>query len=335
MASGPAIVARDIAGETVCGLERIDTSELPGGPILAEVLYSSLNYKDALAVCGNRGRIMKALPFVPGIDLVARIVESDAASLPPGTTVVATGWGLGERHWGALSSFVRLQPEWVVPLPDGLSPRQAMALGTAGITAMLCVEAIEAGGAAPGSGEILITGASGGVGSIALLLLSGLGFRPVALTGRPEQEAWFRALGAQRVMARAELDRDPRPLEPETWDGAIDTVGGRILATALAQLRYGGVVSACGLAGGSSLPTTVMPFILRGARLQGIDSVYLAAQRRPELWARLAALVPEARLAPITREISLAEVPAAAAVMLAGRAQGRTVVRVSDRHGPG
>jgi acrylyl-CoA reductase (NADPH) len=239
---------------------------------------------------------------------------------------LATGWGIGERHWGGFSRYARVKPEWLVRIPQGLTGMHAMALGTAGLTAMLCIEALEAAGTGPAAGEILVTGASGGVGSLAIMLLSALGYQPVASTGRPDQADYFQALGAGRIVARSDLDRESRPLEKEIWAGAIDTVGGRTLATALAQTRYGGTVAACGLAGDFSLPATVMPFILRNVRLQGVDSVYLPAERRTTVWQRLAQLLPGDRLGTIVNEVKLGDVPELAAQMLAGRTRGRSVV---------
>lgn len=321
-----AIVAHDHGGKSVAEVASLALDDLPAEPVLVEVSHSALNYKDALAVCGNRNKIMKALPFVPGVDLAGTVVESSDPAFAPGDQVLATGWAIGERYWGGFSRFARLKPEWLCKLPEGLSLRRSMVLGTAGLTAMLCVEALERAGVGPASGDVLVTGASGGVGSLSVMVLAVLGYSAVAATGRPEQADYFKSLGASRVLPRAELDREARPLEKELWAGAIDTVGGRALATVLAQTRYGGTVAACGLAGGFDLPTTVMPFILRNVALQGIDSVMLPAERRPALWRRLAELLPAARIDSIAVDAKLADIPALAEQMLAGKARGRAVI---------
>lgn len=321
-----AIVAREENGKCAAGVEAIDFSDLPPAPILVRIDHSALNYKDALAVCGNRNKILKSLPGVPGIDLAGTVVESADPQLPAGTKILATGWGLGERHWGGFSRYARVKPEWLVPLPDRVDSRRAMILGTAGLTAMLCVESLEQAGLTPASGEILVTGAMGGVGSLAIMLLAALGYSAVASSGRSQHSSQLEAIGAKRVIPRAELDREPRPLDKEIWAGAIDTVGSRTLATVLSQTRYGGTVSACGLAGGFDLPTTVMPFILRNVRLQGIDSVYLPESRRAALWNRLAALLPAQHLDMIAQDATLADVPELAARMIDGQIRGRTVI---------
>lgn len=325
-----AIVARDMSGKSVAELASLELSDLPAAEVLVEVQYSALNYKDALAVCGNRNKIMKSLPFVPGIDLAGTVVESSDPAVAPGDQVLATGWGLGERHWGGFSRYARLKTEWLTPLPAGLTPRRAMALGTAGVTAMLCVEALERAGVTPSSGEVVVTGAAGGVGSLSVMLLAALGYSAVAATGRPEQSDYFTLLGASRIVPRAELDRDAKPLEKELWAGAIDTVGSRTLATLLAQIRYGGTVAACGLAGGFDLHSTVMPFILRNVGLQGVDSVYLPAERRVAVWRRLAELLEPARIDRIAHDATLPDVPALAKGMLEGKAQGRIVISLES-----
>lgn len=321
-----AIIVREENGKCTAGVEAIDFGDLPPAPVLVRISHSALNYKDALAVCGNRNKILKSLPGVPGIDLAGTVVESDDPALPPGVKVLATGWGLGERYWGGFSHYARLKPEWLVPLPQGLDGRRAMILGTAGLTAMLCVEALEQAGVTPGSGDVLVTGAMGGVGNLAIMILAALGYSVVASSGRSEQASYLETIGATRVIPRVELDREPRPLEKEVWAGAIDTVGSRTLATALAQTRYGGTVAACGLAGGFDLTTTVMPFILRNVRLQGIDSVYLPERRRAALWNRLAALLPAQRLDTIAQSATLREVPALAVRMIDGQIRGRAVI---------
>jgi acrylyl-CoA reductase (NADPH) len=321
-----AIVAREDNGRVVAELTSLELDDLPREAVLVEVSHSALNYKDALALCGNRNKIMKTMPFVPGIDLAGTVVESEDPQYAPGDAVVATGWGLGERHWGGFSRFARLKPEWLVRLPSGVDGRFVMALGTAGLTAMLCVEAIEQAGVTPASGEIVVTGASGGVGSIAIMLLNALGYSVVASTGRPEQTKYFESIGAKRVVPRGEFDREARPLEKEQWAAAVDTVGSRTLATVLSQIRYSGMVAACGLAGGFDLPVTVMPFILRNVRLQGIDSVYLPAEHRARIWKRLAKLTPTERVDSIIHETRLSDIPTLAAQMLAGKTRGRSII---------
>lgn len=325
-----AIVARDTSGKCVAEVVPLELSDLPAGDVLVEVRYSALNYKDALAVCGNRNKIMKSLPFVPGIDLAGTVVDSSDPAFMPGDHVLATGWGLGERHWGGFSRYAKLKREWLTRLPAGLTLRHAMILGTAGLTAMLCVEVLERTGVMPSSGEVVVTGASGGVGSLSVMLLAALGYSVAAVTGRPEQVDYFKSLGASRIVPRAEFERDAKPLEKELWAGAIDTVGSRTLATLLAQIRYGGTVAACGLAGGFDLPSTVMPFILRNVGLQGVDSVYLPADRRGPAWRRLVELLPAAQIDRIAQDVKLADIPAHAQRMLDGKAQGRAVISLES-----
>jgi acrylyl-CoA reductase (NADPH) len=321
-----AVVARDGENGVSAKIDVLTPKELPKEPVLVQVSHSALNYKDALALCGNRNKIMKTLPFVPGIDLAGTVIESEDPSYSLGESVLATGWGLGERQWGGFSQFARLRPEWITRMPEGLNAKHAMAFGTAGLTAMACVEAIEQHGVRPKDGEVLVTGASGGVGSIAIMVLSALGYSAVASTGRSAQPELLQLIGATRIVPRSDFNRDPKSLEKESWAAAIDTVGSRTLATVIAQLRYGGIVAACGLAGGHELPSTVMPFILRGIRLQGVDSVYVPAGRRVALWRRLAELVPLARVESIIQEVRLAEVIPLAERMLAGQLRGRAVV---------
>ena len=324
-----ALLAQDVDGKSIAAMRELDIGDLPDAAVTVRVEYSALNYKDSLALCGNRSKIMKSLPFIPGIDLAGEVVDSASDQFQKGQKVVATGWGLGERHWGAYTSLARLRPEWLTLLPEGLSTRRAMALGTAGLTALLSVDALEAGGVRPSDGDILVTGATGGVGSLALSLLARRGYGAVALTGKPERQRELLALGAKSVIPREDLDRDPKPLEAERWAGVIDTVGGRIMASALAQIKHGGVMSACGLAANSGLPTTVLPFILRGVRLQGIDSVYVPADRRPQLWQTLHELTVGEDLDSVIHEIDLAQATEIAANMLAGRTYGRTVIRIA------
>jgi acrylyl-CoA reductase (NADPH) len=323
-----ALMLREDAGKTVAAVEDLGTEDLPEGDVLVEVRYSSLNFKDGLAVTG-KGKVVRRFPMVPGIDLVGKVLESESADFAPGDEVVLTGWGVGEKHWGGYSQRQRLRSEWLVPLPEGFGPMEAMAVGTAGFTAMLCVMTIEEAGAVPEGGPVLVTGASGGVGSVAVALLSGAGFEVAALTGRAGNVEYLRELGASGFVSREEMEKPPRALESQRWGAAVDTVGSTVLARVLAEMKYGAAVAACGLAGGTDLPTTVMPFILRGVRLLGVDSVMCPRERRVEAWKRLAAELPARALAKIGRTIPLEEVPQAAADIVAGRIRGRVVVDVN------
>ncbi len=321
------MLTRDDAGHTHAGLRRLDESALPAGEVLVDVAWSGLNYKDALAVTG-RGAVVRAFPMVPGIDLAGTVRASATARHAPGDPVFATGWGIGEAHWGGFSERQRLPSEWLLPLPQGLDLREVMALGTAGLTAMLCVMTLEEAGLVPGRGPVLVTGASGGVGSLAVALLAGLGHAVSALTGSPRAADWLRGLGAGEIIPRAEMACPPRPLERQRWAGVVDTVGGVILARALAETMRGGAVAACGLAGGAELPATVMPFILRGVSLRGVDSVMCPVERRRTVWRRLATELPRVVLRQVVEdEITLAEVPARAETLLAGGVRGRLLVR--------
>jgi acrylyl-CoA reductase (NADPH) len=267
--------------------------------------------------------------MVPGIDLVGKVLESESPDYAAGDEVVVTGWGVGERYWGGYSQRQRLRSEWLVPLPEGLGPMEAMAIGTAGFTAMLCVMTIEEAGAVTEGGPVLVTGASGGVGSVAVALLSVAGFQVAALTGRAGNVEYLRELGAAGFVTREEMEKPPGALESQRWGAAVDTVGGKILARVLAEMKYGAAVAACGLAGGADLPTTVLPFILRGVRLLGVDSVMCPRERRIEAWKRLAAELPAGALTKIGRTIPLEEVPQAAADIIDGRIRGRVVVDVN------
>lgn len=259
---------------------QINDDQLPAGNVTVAVNYSSLNYKDGLAITG-KGKIIREFPMVPGIDFAGTVLESADARYQVGDAVVLTGWGVGENHWGGMAQKARLNADWLVKLPQGLTSQQAMMIGTAGFTAMLCVQALIDGGIKPEDGEILVTGASGGVGSVAVTLLAQLGYKVVAVTGRVAQNGpLLEQLGASRVIDRQEFSEASRPLEKQLWVGAVDTVGSKVLAKVLAQMHYNGVVAACGLAGGFDLPTTVMPFILRNVRLQGVDSVSCPIEKR-------------------------------------------------------
>ncbi|MGL5948290.1 MAG: MDR family oxidoreductase [Aeromonas sp.] len=306
----------------------VEESALPAGNVRVAVAYSSLNYKDGLALSGNP-RIVRQWPLVPGIDFAGTVQSSSDARYQVGDQVILTGWGVGEQHWGGLAEMAQVDADWLVPMPTGLDSRRAMAIGTAGLTSMLCVQALLDGGLTPAHGEILVTGAAGGVGSVAVALLAALGFKVAALTGRvAEQGDFLRALGATRVLDRSELQQPLKPLEAQVWAGVVDTVGSHILAKALAQSQYGGVVAACGLAGGVDLPTNVMPFILRNVRLQGIDSVYCPLPARQAAWTRLSELLPASFYAMASTEIGLAAVPAQAAAILRGEVAGRTLVKL-------
>ena len=308
-------------------ITEIDESQLPAGDVLAMVEYSTLNYKDGLAIT-NKGPVVRSWPMVAGIDGAGTVLESSHADWKPGDRFVHNGWGLGETRWGLMSERARLQGDWLVKLPTAFTTRQAMAIGTAGYTAMLCVLALEQHGVQPAGGEVLVTGATGGVGSVAVALLSKLGYTVVAATGKASEEAYLKQLGAAGVMDRAELSAPGKPLQKERWAAVVDAVGSHTLANACAQTRYGGVVAACGLAQGADFPATVMPFILRGVTLAGIDSVMAPLPRRQKAWARLAQDLDLAKLDAMIEEVPLAQAPARAADLMAGKVRGRVVVKI-------
>ena len=308
-------------------LTDIEESALPEGDVTVDVQFSSLNYKDALAITG-KSPVVRRFPMVPGIDLVGTVSASEHAELSVGTPVVLNGWGVGESHWGGLAARARVKGDWLVRLPAAFDTSQAMAVGTAGYTAMLCVLALEEGGVRSDAGEILVTGASGGVGSVALALLAARGYPAVALTGRPAEEPYLRELGASAILERAAYAEPGKPLAKERWAGVIDAAGSHVLANALAATKYGGTVAACGLAAGMDLPATVAPFLLRGVRLVGVDSVYAPRELRQRAWDRLATDLDAAKLAAMSRTIPLAEAIPAATEILAGRVRGRLVVDV-------
>lgn len=322
-----ALILEQHQGKTVPEVRSIDPTQLPEGNVTVDVSWSSINYKDALAITGQ-GKIVRQFPMIPGIDFAGTVHSSSDDAFAVGQSVILTGWGVGENHWGGLAQSARVKSDWLVALPEKLSTRQAMIIGTAGFTAMLCVMALEEGGVTPADGEIIVTGASGGVGSTAIALLHALGYQVTALSGRAENADYLRQLGAGQVLDRQEFTAAPRPLEKQRWAGAIDTVGDNVLATLLAQMNYGATVAACGLAGGIALPTTVMPFILRNVRLQGVDSVMVPQPRRQQAWERLAELLPVSFYDQIAKEIPLAEAPAAAADLIANRITGRTLVKL-------
>lgn len=313
--------------EYLVELTDVDEARLPDGDVTIDVEYSTLNYKDSLALTGE-SPVVRRFPMVPGVDLAGTVLRSDSTSLAEGAPVVLNGWGLGEVHWGGYAERARVQHEWLVPLPEPFSTRQAMAIGTAGYTAMLCVMALEDHGLAPGDGEILVTGATGGVGSVAVSLLSGLGYTVLAATGKPDETEYLESLGAAGIVDRAELSEPGRPLGKERWSGAIDTVGSHTLANVCASIRYGGAVAACGLAQGMDFPATVAPFILRGVTLAGVDSVHCPTPRRIEAWNRLASDLDVDALESMTTEVGMSEVIALAPRQLAGELRGRVVVDV-------
>ncbi|WP_290788615.1 MDR family oxidoreductase [Halomonas sp.] len=306
-------------------IQTLEESQLPEGDVTVKVDCSTLNYKDALAITG-KGPVVRKFPMVPGIDLAGTVETSTSDEFKPGDSVLLNGWGVGEGHWGGLAEKARLESRWLIPLPSAFSARQAMAIGTAGYTAMLAVMALENNGVLPDHGDVLVTGANGGVGSYAIALLSRLGYRVIAATGRPEEEAYLRELGAQEIIDRGELSEPGRPLAKERWIGAIDSVGSHTLANVLAATRYGGTVAACGLAQGMDLPSSVAPFILRGVTLAGIDSVMKPRPARLEAWRRLGELLDPEQLDAITQTIGLEEAIAKAEELLAGRVRGRVVV---------
>ena len=324
-----AIVAREHDGATRGELEELTSADLPPAGVLIDVAFSTINYKDALAVTG-RAKICRTLPLVCGIDLAGTVRESSDARVRAGDRVLVNGYGLSERHPGGYTQRQRVPAGFLVPVPERFELEQAMALGTAGYTAMLCVQALEDHGVRAGDGPVLVTGASGGVGSIAVMLLARLGHEVTAATGRiGASEDYLRGLGARELIDRAELARAPKPLETERWAGAIDSVGGETLATVLAQTRYGGTVAACGLAGGMSFTTAVAPFILRGVTLAGIDSVMASHDRRVRAWDRLATLVDPEKRREVYRVEPLSRVPELAEQLLGGDVRGRIVIDVN------
>jgi acrylyl-CoA reductase (NADPH) len=306
----------------------LDESQLPDGEVTVRVAYSTLNYKDALAITG-KAPVVRNFPLVPGIDLCGTVEASRHVDFKPGDTVVLNGWGVGESHWGGLAQRARLKADWLIHLPEVFAPRDAMAIGTAGYTAMLCVLALERAGLTPAAGEVLVTGAAGGVGSVAVALLAKLGFRVVAATGRASEAGFLKGLGAAEVVDRAQFAAPAKPLAKERWAGAIDVVGSHTLANVCTQMRYGTTVAACGLAGGIDFPATVAPFILRGVTLAGIDSVMRPKPDRIEAWRRLARDLDIDKLNALTEEIALSGAVARAGDFLTGAVRGRLVVDVN------
>ncbi len=304
-----------------------DESQLPAGDVLAKIEYSSLNYKDGLAIT-NTGPVVRSWPMVAGIDGAGTVIESTHPDWKAGDKFVHNGWGLGETRWGLMAERARLQGDWLVKLPSAFTTRQAMAIGTAGYTAMLCVLALEKHGVSSIGGEVLVTGATGGVGSVAIALLGKLGYTVVAVTGKASEEAYLKQLGAASVIDRAQLSAPGKPLQKERWAAVIDAVGSHTLANACAQTRYGGVVAACGLAQGADFPVTVMPFILRSVTLAGIDSVMAPLARRQQAWERLALDLDLVKLESMIEEVPLTQAAEKAAELMAGKVRGRVVIRI-------
>jgi len=303
----------------------LEEGRLPTGDVTVRVDYSTLNYKDALAITG-KAPVVRQFPMVPGVDFAGSVQESENAAYGIGDRVLLNGWGVGEHHWGGLAQLARVKGEWLIPLPAAFTPRQSMAIGTAGYTAMLCVIALERHGVTPESGEILVTGAAGGVGSVAVAVLAKLGFRVAAVTGRPAEADFLKRLGAAEVLDRSLFASPGKPLGKERWAGAVDVVGSHTLANVCASMRYRGVVAACGLAGGLDFPATVAPFILRGVTLAGVDSVMCPRPDRLEAWQRLGQDLDIDKLEFLTEEIGLSQVLDRAAGLLEGRIRGRVVV---------
>ncbi len=308
-------------------VSEVDEAQLPAGDVTVQVAYSTLNFKDGLAIT-NKSPVVRTWPMVAGIDGAGTVIASSHPAWKAGDAFVHNGWGVGETHWGCLAEKARLKGDWLVKLPAAFTPRQAMAIGTAGYTAMLCVLALEDHGVTPNKGEILVTGATGGVGSVAVALLSKLGYTVVAATGKASEEAYLKALGAASIIDRATLSAAGKPFQKERWAGVVDAVGSHTLANALAQTKYGGVVAACGLAQGMDLPTTVMPFILRGVTLAGVDSVMAPLALRQRAWDRLARDLDPALLESMIDEVGMDQAIAKAQQLMAGQVRGRVVVKI-------
>ncbi|MDK8874246.1 MDR family oxidoreductase [Paracoccus sp. SSJ] len=322
------LIEKDDSGQRV-SLSELDESQLPDGDVTVRVACSTLNYKDALAITG-KGPVVRRFPMVPGIDFAGVVEHSDNAAFRAGDKVVLNGWGVGEVHWGGLAELARVKAEWLIPLEPALTPAQAMSIGTAGYTAMLCVMALERHGVTPDSGEVLVTGAAGGVGSVAVAVLAKLGYHVVAVTGRPEEADYLTGLGAKRILPRSDFSEPGKPLGREQWAGAVDVAGGRVLANVCASMKYRGVVAACGLAGGMDFPATVAPFILRGVTLTGIDSVMCPPAERREAWRRLGQDLDPSVLDAMTNRIALEDVIDVSERLIAGAVRGRVIVPLSD-----
>lgn len=324
------LVTKDDAGNIRGEFTHRPLAELPAGEVLIRVAYSSLNYKDALAATGNPG-VNKIFPHIPGVDAAGVVAQSGVYEFVPGDPVLATGYDIGANRWGAWAEYVRVPQDWVVPLPEGLTARESMMLGTAGLTAALCVDALERHHVAPDSGDVLVTGASGGVGSVAVAILSKLGFRVVAATGKLSAHEYLRSLGAAEIVGReAVADQSGKPLLPRRWSGAVDTVGGATLSAVIRSTRHFGCVAACGNAGGHDLPLTVYPFILRGVTLAGIDAAQCPLDVRHDLWSHLAGPWKPDRLSDIARVVDFADLPPNIPAILAGQLTGRIALRIAD-----
>jgi acrylyl-CoA reductase (NADPH) len=321
------VIDKDDNGQTVA-LKQVDEASLPEGDVTIDVAFSTLNFKDGLAITGSSS-VVRSFPMVPGIDLAGTVRESSHADWKVGDKVLLNGWGVGEVHWGGLAQVARLRGDWLVPLPAAFDERQAMAIGTAGYTAALCVDALVDAGVSPDQGPVLVTGATGGVGSVAIVLLKAAGFEVHALTGKTSEADYLKSLGADAVIDRATMSEKGRPLGKDVWAGVVDTAGSHTLANACAQTKYGGAVAACGLAQGFDLPATVMPFILRGVRLLGVDSVMAPKGPRMRAWERLARDLDPAKLDAIGHQIGLADAIDAARKFMSGEVTGRYIVDVN------
>jgi acrylyl-CoA reductase (NADPH) len=323
------VVEENSEGKPEAALKQLTIADLPDEQVLVDIAYSTLNYKDGLAVSG-KGRICRKLPMVAGIDLAGTVAESSSSDWKAGDRVLVNGNGLSEVHWGGYSQKQKLNPDFLIKIPDAFSDEQAMAIGTAGYTAMLCVNAIRDHGVLPDDGKVLVTGATGGVGSVATMLLAKLGYEVIAATGKAESRDYLLSLGASDTIERAELDRDAKPLEKETWAAAVDSVGSKTLATVAAQTKYEGIVTACGLAGGFDLPTTVMPYILRGVTLRGIDSVMASKDKRERAWTDLASLIDQDSLKDVYRIEAMSNIKELAEQLMAAQITGRIVIDVNS-----
>lgn len=323
------IVRKEEDTKPTAAVEQIGLDDLPEGNVTVAVEYSTVNYKDGLCI-GPGGGLVRKYPHVPGIDFAGTVENSEDARYAQGDKVVLTGWRVGEVHWGGYAQKARVNADWLVPLPQGLTTAQAMAVGTAGFTSMLAVNALENHGLTPANGPVLVTGAAGGVGSVAVAILAALGYEVAAVTGRPEAGDYLKSLGATQIVAREELNETTkRPLEAETWAGCVDAVGGDMLARVLGQMQYGASVAAVGLAGGAGLPATVIPFLLRGVNLLGIDSVMQPYANRVAAWERIAEVLPMDRLEAMINPATLSDLPALGKDILKGQVQGRVVVDVN------
>lgn len=321
------VIDKNDDGQTV-ELKQVDEANLPEGNVLIDVAFSTLNFKDGLAITGS-SPVVRKFPMVPGIDLAGTVRDSSHADYKAGDKVVLNGWGVGEVHWGGLAEVAQLNGDWLIGLPDTFDEKQAMAIGTAGYTAALCVDALVDHGVSPDQGPVLVTGATGGVGSVAIALLKAAGFSVAALTGKPDEADYLKALGADTIIDRADMSEKGKPLQKEVWAGVVDTAGSFTLANACAQTKYGGAVAACGLAQGFDLPATVMPFILRGVALLGVDSVMAPKAKRLKAWDRLARDLDPSKLDSIGQEIGLSEAVDAAGKFMSGEVRGRFIVDVS------